>query len=67
MSSLSLTPPVVLERFPTIPGGAATTYALVATPMMVEETTERSFAARSVLPVWFACGMVRVNAVLKPA
>ena len=41
VSALGLTPPLVLERFLTILGGAATPCALVATGMMVAESTER--------------------------
>jgi predicted permease len=41
VSALGLPLPVVLERFLIIMGGAATPCALVATGMMVAETTER--------------------------
>lgn len=41
VSSLGLALPLALERFLTILGGAATPCALVATGMMVAETTER--------------------------
>ena len=41
VSTLGLTLPLVMERFLTILGGAATPCALVATGMMVAETTER--------------------------
>ncbi len=41
ISSLGLTLPLVAERFLTILGGAATPCALVATGMMVAESTER--------------------------
>jgi malonate transporter len=41
VSAVGLTLPLVLERFLTILGGAATPCALVATGMMVAETTER--------------------------
>ena len=41
VSALALSLPLVLERFLTILGGAATPCALVATGMMVAESTER--------------------------